>query len=403
MDNFDERMQQFQEKQNAPENENTQNTENTQQVENTTQEKVVDEQQKTEEVNKENVQANNEIDNQEVKVESEITVDSFNKVFETEYTDIDSIKQLLTEYPGLKAQLEDKDKAIVERDETIKQQFNPMSYFANEKQFKLNQILKENEGLNEGIVGRLMNSDLSELSDKDVLKLNDLIKTKGTFDDRIVEMDIEDRYGLNVKKEDLDSDELQAYQVKEYRLKKDADVARDELKKLTNVELPEFQDPIGLKNADKEAQEAAFNETKDKWGEFANDFVEKFEKINIPYKVDDNQEANFEFAVDDKFKKAIAENLPVYAALMGKDITKEDDKKSVITQVQKDYVWDNISNIVRNIHEDTVTKMTQEKFNEYHNPSQPKLVEAPPTLNDEDRFNKEQMDQMKNDFNLKKK
>jgi hypothetical protein len=398
--NFDqEMMQKFNENKEASNKEKTENTEKT---ENPTQEKVADEQTKTEENNTENVQANNEETTEEVKTESEITVDSFNKVFETEYENIDTVKELLKEYPGLKAQLEDKDKTIVERDEVIKQQFNPMSYFANEKQFKLNQILKQNEGLNESIVSRLMNSNLDELSDKDVLKLNDLIKTKGTFDDKIVEMDIEDRYGLNVNKEDLDEKELQAFQVKEYRMKRDAETAKEELSKLMNIELPEFQDPLNLKNEAKEAQEKAFNETKESWGKFTEDFLEKFEKINIPYKTDDKEEAVFEFMVDDKFKKDMSENLPIYAAMMGKDVNNKDDVKAVVSQVQKDYVWNNISNIVKNIHEDTVTKMTQEQFEKFHNTSKPEKAEAPLNLSDEERHNQEQKEKMINDFKLKK-
>ena len=37
----------------------------------------------------------------------------------------------------------------------------------------------------------------------------------------------------------------------------------------------------------------------------------------------------------------------------------------------------------------------------YYNPSKPKSEEAPLALSDEDRFNQEQIDKMKNDFKIK--
>jgi hypothetical protein len=389
----------------APKNTNEQTTENTNQ-EQVNQEEVTN----TEEVNTENtenVQANTEENNNEETItESDFNLDSFNKAFEREFKTMDEVTDLLNlskEHPELKAKLDEKDKLIAERDETLKEQYNPMSYFANEKQFKLNQILKANEGLNESIVSRLMNADLEKLSDKDVLKLNDLIKTKGTFDDRIVEMDIEDRYGLNVNKEDLEGDELRTYQIKEYRMKKDADSARDELGKLTDVELPEFKNPLDVNKEDKAEREKIFNESKDKWGEFTNEFLDKFDKLSIPYKDDDKKDAVFEFGIDDNFKQLAKERIPEIATLLGRDATKKEDVQAIVEQVQKDYLWIHKNDIIKTAIQDTVTKMTQETFDKYHNTSQPKRTEAPPTLSNEERHNKEQMDKMANDFKLKKK
>ena len=279
--------------------------------------------------------------------EDEVKFDlsTFNKAFGREFESEDQIKEILESASTLKAQLEEKEKLLEEG-------YNPMEYFANDKQFKLNQILKSNEDLNEAIVNRLVTSDLKEMSDEDVLLLNDLIETKGTYDEKIARLDIKDRYGLNENKEDLNDEELQAHQLKEYRLKKDADRARTSLQKMLDVELPDFKKPEDIAKERKEALDKAFNDSKESWQKFTDDYVKSLEKLTIPYKDDGNKDAAVEFSVDDKFKTMLKENLPQYAALMGKDLKKPNDVKAIHEQVQKDYFWMNRSNIVRSIIDD---------------------------------------------------
>jgi hypothetical protein len=199
-----------------------------------------------------------------------------------------------------------------------------------------------------------------------------------------------------VKKEDLGDDELQAFQIKEYNLRKDAEKARGNLAKMTEVELPEFKKPEDIARERKEALDKTFNESKDNWQKFTDDYVKSLDKLTIPYKDDGNKDAAVEFAVDDKFKSMLKENLPQYAALMGKDLNKPNDVKAIHEQVQKDYFWENRSNIVRSIIEDIETKKNKETIDKYDNPSQPKNTEAPKTLSDEERHNKEVDQQMIN-------
>jgi hypothetical protein len=324
---------------------------------------------------------------------SQFDLSIFNKAFEKNFESEDQIKEILESSSKLKAQLEEKEKLLEEG-------YNPMEYFANEKQFKINQILRQNDGLNETIVNKLVNSDLKEMSDEDVLLLNDLIETKGTYDEKIARLDIKDRYGLNKSKDELDDDELQAYQLKEYRLKRDAEKARSNLEKMLDVELPEFKKPDDIAKERKEAIKKEFNENKEKWQKFTDDYVKTLDKLTIPYKDDGNKEVSVEFAVDDNFKANLKENLPHYAAIMGKDLNNDKDVQSIHEQVQKDYFWLNRSNIVKSIIEDIETKKNKEIIDKYENPSQPKQTEAPTTLSDEERHNKEVDQQINNELKL---
>ena len=368
------------------------------------------------EKNKEDVHTNNDI-KEEPKVESkeepktkdapiEFNIEAFNKAIESEepYESVDQIKELLSLAKGsseLKAKFDEQVKLLEEKEAAIQEGFNPMSYFANEQQFKLNQILKANEGLNENIVNRVVTSDLDSMSDEDVLILNDLIDTKGTYDEKIVRLDIKDRYGLNVNKEDLEDDELQAFQVKEYRLKKDAEKARNDLRKITEIELPTFKDPKDIAEARKAEIDKAFNESKDNWSKFTEDYVEKLDKLTIPYKDDDNKDVSVEFEVDGKFKEMLKTNLPNYAALLGKDVNNKAHIQEITELVQKDYLWMHKGDIIKSVTNDIVTKMTKEQFDKYQNTSKPKQTEAPKNLSEEERHNQEERQRMLNDFGIK--
>lgn len=338
---------------------------------------------------------------------TDFNIENFNKAVEGKFESIDQVRELISlskDYPELKAQLEQRDKTIQEKEEALKQHFDPMSYFANENQFKLNQILKSNEGLNESVAARLLNSNLDELSDKEVLKLNELISTKGTFDEKIVEMAIEDQYGINVKKEDLDDDELRAYHVKEYRMKKDAEKARDSLKGIMDVELPEIKDPNSLKEEQAKAQQEAFDQVKSKWDSSMDTLLEKeLNKLTIDYQTDDKKKETFEFEVDDEFKKVLKENLPKVAASYGKDVSKPEDVQALVEQAKKDYLWLRREQVFKTAIEDVVTKMTKEQLDKYNNTSKPKKEEAPERLSDEDKFNKDQQKAMWEHFGLDKK
>ena len=338
----------------------------------------------------------------EEPVSNEFNIETFNKAFGREFKskeDIDNLFAVTEENQSIKAKLEEYQKQLEEKDAKLKEHFNPLSYFANEQQYKVNKVLKDNPELNEAIVGRVLTSNLDELSDKDVLKLNDMIGTKGIFDERIVEMDIEDRYGLNVQKEDLDDDELRKYQVKEYRMKKDAEKARMELKKLSNVELPEIQDPEVLAKEKNDKVQQLYEENKGKWQTYANQLVDKFTKLEIPYKLDD-EEKKFDFEVDKDFLKSIQQTVPEIAARSGKDLNNPQDVAAIEEMIQKNFLWINRGSILKNAIEDTISKMTEEEIKKYHNPTKPKSEDPPKTLNDKERFNQEQRAKMLNDEKL---
>lgn len=367
------------------------------------------EKQPEEQVNKEeDVQANDDQAKEEPKSEAtEFNVETFNKTFDGNYENVDQIKEVLElskKYPELKTMLDEREKVIGEKDEALKTHFNPMEYFADEKEFKINKILKDNKDLNRNVVSRLVYSDIDQMDDKDVLKLNELLSTEGVFDESIVDRAITKKYGLNVSKEDLEEEELKDYQVQEFLMKKDAQKAKGELKKLLEVEIPEFKDPNTLKQEENEKVKQAFEENKSKWNASMDKLLdEQLSKLSIEYQTDDKTKDTFEFEIDGEFKKVLKQNLPQIAASYNKDVTKPEDVNALVEQAHKDYLWLRRGELFTNIHEDIMTKMTKEQIDKYYNTSKPTKAEAPPQLSDEARHNKSERERMMQDFNIKKK
>jgi hypothetical protein len=63
-------------------------------------------------------------------------------------------------------------------------------------------------------------------------------------------------------------------------------------------------------------------------------------------------------------------------------------------------LWIKKDAILRSFRDDLVSKMTEDEFKKYHNPSQLKNDVRPETLSGEEKFNKEQKTRMLNDFKI---
>lgn len=338
--------------------------------------------------------------------EVDFTIESFNKAFGRDFKSNEEIQSLFAdkeEFVSLKAKYEELEKQSVEKDNKLKEQFNPMSYFANEQQFKINQILKANPDLNESMVNRLVTSNLDEMSELDVLKLNEVLTTRGAYDESLLLDVINDRYGLDVDKEDLDEQGLKKLRVKEYSMKKDAIKAREEMKKLLEVEIPEFKDPTVLAQEKDADAKKKFDESKAQWSIYTDKFVKELDKLSIEYQTDGKEKSMFDFAYDDDFKAVLKEKLPIIAAQSGRDVNNEKDVAYLTEQIHKDYLWINRSAVIKSAVEDVITKMTKEQFDKFHNTSKPKDTEAPQTLTDEQKKNNETLHKMMDDFKVNKK
>lgn len=334
-------------------------------------------------------------------------MESFNKAIGREFKDEEEVKNLLKtsdEYSTVKAKVEEYEKMIAEKDKALQDYYNPMTYFANEQQYTINQILKKNPELNYNVVNRIVTTNLSDMADKDVLILNEVLTAKGAFDESVVDRIVTKKYGLNVNKDELDEEGLRDYKAQEWIMKKDADKARSELTKLLEVDKPKAIDPVLAKKEQVEKDNQLFGENKAKWDMFTNEFVKKFENLKVEYALDDKQKDTFTFGVDEKFKAVLKEKLPLIAAMNKKDVNNPNDVKALIEMVEKDFLWLNKEAMFKTLREDIVSKITEEEFKKYHNPKKPTGGDqAPIRTSEEERLNQATADKLLSDFGLKRK
>jgi len=289
---------------------------------------------------------------------------------------------------------------IEEKEKAFKEQYDPMSYFADEQQYIINQVLKNNKGLNRDVITKLVNANIADLKDVDVLKLNELLTTKGKFDEGVVERVINKKYGLNVSKEDLDEEGLKDYEAQMFIMNKDAEEVREKLTKLLDIQKPEFKDPLMSKKEQEAELAKAYNSKLNDWNGFSNKFVNEFKSFAVEYELDDKSKVQYDVQVADDFRKVLATKLPELAAKSGLDINNKDHVTAIVEQVKKDYLWIKKDAILRSFRDDLVSKMTEDEFKKYHNPSQLKNDVRPETLSGEEKFNKEQKTKMLNDFKI---
>lgn len=359
------------------------------------------------ETKKEDVQANTEKTETKQTTESVNWLESFSKATGREIKDEEEVKNLLKasdEYSTVKAKVEEYEKMIAEKDKALQDYYNPMTYFASERQYTINQILKKNPDLNESVVIDVVSSNLSDMADKDVLILSEVLAAKGSFDKSTIGRLIDKRYLLNVNKDELDEEGLRDYKAQEWLMKKDADKARSELTKLLEVDKPQAIDPVLAKKEQVEKDNQLFGENKAKWDMFTNEFVKKFENLKVEYALDDKQKDTFTFGVDEKFKAVLKEKLPLIAAMNKKDVNNPNDVKALIEMVEKDFLWLNKEAMFKTLREDIVSKITEEEFKKYHNPKKPSSGDITPLrTSDEERLNQTTRDKMLEDFGIKRK
>lgn len=359
----------------------------------------------TPEIDKEKeVLSNTEIDKssqEEKKVEEPknedvvFDINSFNKAFGTEYKSTDDIKgtfSTLKEVETLRASISEKDKALQEKETLLASHTDGLRLFANDKMYKVNQVLIKNPDLNQDAVTKLVTSNIDEMKDSDVLKMQKKIHLKdGTYDESIIEYAINKKYGLNVNNPaELEGDELKEYRANEFLRKEDADRARQELKSLVDVKMPEKIDLLAMQSEQKTKAEQAFADNLKVWDSKAKEIISSLDKYKVQYDKDDT----FEFAYDDGFKEYLGKYLPELAARLNLNIN---DAKSIETlkgYIQRDFENKNVAKILKVQKENLLASWADEAYRKKHNIVEPSHKEAPDKISADDKKNKEVNDRV---------
>ena len=322
----------------------------------------------------------------DTQTEVEFDVNSFNRKFNTEYKTADEINALFEspkQLEELRTSLLEKEKAIQEKDELLNKQTDGLKLFANEKMYKINHIMLNNSNITETAATKLVSADLDNMKDEDVLVLKELIDAGGNINEEIVKFSINQDYNLNVDKGELEGDELKQYQANEYRRQRDAKKAKDELKKLIDIKVPERIDLLEMEKTTKQQAEQKFAQSLESWKTKSKEVIDGLGKYVIEY----DKGEKFEFDYGDEFKSYLTQNLPEFAARLGYDANDKESIKKLAVAIDNDFRNRTEIQRFKAFKEHLLAQWNDKAYREKHNIPDPKTTEAPDVLSDVEKKN----------------
>ena len=327
---------------------------------------------------------------EEVLEGDDITIDRFNRAFDTKFESLDDVKSLFessNKTEELRASLESKEKEIQEKEALLEKNSNALNLFPDKEMYKVSQILINNPDLNREKVASLVYSDLDKMSDSDVLKLQKTLKLKNSgFDDATIEYAINKQYGLVDDPNELEGEELRQYKANEFLRNEAAQSAREELRKMTDVEVPERVDLLKMQEDKQNESQKAFQENLTTWTNKSKEVIDSLDKRVL----DLGDYGKFEFEYDKDFKSHLAKNLPEYAARMGLDASKPESVEKVKAVIENDFRNQREQQMFKTFAETLLARKEDEEYKKKHNVKEPDVnKESPDGTTKAEQKNKE--------------
>lgn len=301
----------------------------------------------------------------------EFNLEAFNKTFETNFEDTETIKKKLTgleDYEEVRNFYEeykeapDKIKDLSEQLESTKSLVDPMSHFASKEEYVRQQIIKKHPEYDPSIVTRAVLTDADKLSPEDAIKMQMLLEDSDIFsnDDEVLGV-LEHEFNFS-KESGVDEMETQD----KVRFLKKAKEARKFLSSLKEgIEVPD------AKNIAEDRQKQ-YDESLSKWKPALKDFENKIDPPKISYENNEGKEAEFVFDFDEDFKKALStikEKAIEFAARSGKDPEKADEFAAELADRAKEtFIANNLQKISEAFMNHRISEMSEEQIRELHNP-----------------------------------
>lgn len=259
------------------------------------------------------------------------------------YKDYDALSKRVKEVE----KLESENATLKEKNKTIVESLNPMSYFASEEDFKAQQLKKLYPDKDPYILQQLVTTNLSELDDIDVLVKRTLVDNPNLSGG---EAGARDAVLADFLPEDMDVEEMDDRT--KNRIKIAANKARREIKEMLDVDIPTPP------SADKllEEREQRMTEIKEAWKPFINDIVNP-DVLEIK---DDKGNKLFDFKLDGSDKDGVAEFLDAFIAA-GEMKPTEENLAIVTQQRDKDLIYENLPKILT-VYKNMLKSQFQERL-----------------------------------------
>ena len=313
------------------------------------------------------------------------TIDWFselNKSFGTNYSSVDELKSVLGEYGSLKekvSKIDDFD-TLSSRLEKVEKERNlliekyrelkdPQSFFADDVEFKRNQLIKSNPSINGEVARKALTMDLGTANPLDIIALSmQLTHSKLSGGEVGAKEAFLLSKGIDVQLEDdgsLDASALSRAQINIINLEAEK-AAKDIASIRDSVQLPESSKEVEelISEWSAQSQEPQFDMSK--WeGKIADvvkgvDIFEIKEADVVLYS--EPIDAEFKEGLEDAIKEAISK---------GKIEPTPENIKILIEEAKKEYAFENMSSIMKRYKSNVELKIKEEQHRQIHNDVDP--------------------------------
>jgi len=301
-------------------------------------------------------------------VPTEPTVDPLgllNKELGTEFKEITELKSVVEKSKTLEGELKSWEEKYSELKGAYEQSQDPLSYFANEDEYKRQQLIKTNPNLNPTEINNLFSSDLTKLKPEEILAME-----------------------ISIKYPDLSKTEIKESLLKKYDYDPETDDkppvglvidSKNALKELnelkTSVKLPERTDF----EAQKKTQLEDYNKQLEKNRKDLEPIVNKLAESMNDLELGDGKDAYFKYQLEPEAKSEMSKQMMDYLSDVGAKIDENIEKHlaDASATVYGSYFLKNHKRILDAYAAQKVAEKDEEWRAKVHNPN-PIVETIPP-------------------------
>ena len=302
-------------------------------------------------------------------------INEFNQTFATEYENEEALKSALADAKRI-GELQEQIKeleSLREENLLLKENLDPMKYFASEDDYKVAQFKKQFPDKDASVAYKLMTADLSTMSDRDLIAQNLLLDNpdldgglKGALEI------VDDKYGIE---DGVDIDALT-----KNKMKVEARSSRKNIESVkAQIQLPDKIDPSSLAAKQKELLEQKTNKLKEGWSAIGKEAAKSLPDLVIKDKdADGNEVEAFRYSMTKDFPQEVVDNMINYMALQGIEPSKE-TASVLMDTMQKEYLFQHREDIIKAVRDDALAKAEERRLKKQHNTGEPTKEVTPVT------------------------
>ena len=288
--------------------------------------------------------------------------------FKQYFKELVETKGKLSEHEANFKKLSDEAEKIRTENQELKDAFDPKSLFANDDEFKRQNILRKHKDIDPTTLNVILSADVKGMSAIQAVRLMEMAKNRDVYEnDTQLNEYLAGEYNTEV--EVLEGGDIEKLEGKDKtKLRKDAKAAKEYFTQLKadaeNTENNIYQNIL----KERTERDTVARKRKEQWDKFSQQLPEGFKELSIPVKDESGKEVEFKFEVDGEFRKTLAsqsEKIAESLSFRG-DMTKE-AVSAAYGELRAGYIISNLGKILTQYANDRVAEALKAEGQELHN------------------------------------